>query len=156
LRERPGDLPLLLKHFIQRFARPGTPAPSVAPAAWAVLLQHRFPGNVRELSHAVEHAMVLSGGKDIDVTHLPPGMVGAASPETDAMIVPDAAALQPLAVALREFEHQYLTRALKAGDGKRTRTASMLGISRKTLWEKLRNGGVELPDDEPASEELPH
>ncbi len=151
LRDRPGDLPLLLKHFIQRFTRAGAPAPSVSPAAWAVLLQHRFPGNVRELSHAVEHAMVLSGGNSIDLIHLPPGMAGAATQGTGALAHDDAG-IQPLHIAIREFEHQYLERALKAGDGKRSVTASMLGISRKTLWEKLRNGAVD-PADDPASEE---
>ena len=59
-------------------------------------------------------------------------------------------AVRPLQVALREFELQYLRRALKAADNKRTRAAEMLGISRKTLWEKLRNGaGHAEPDFEP-------
>src|SRR4051794_10614606 len=71
LRDRPGDLPLLLRHFIQRFIPPGSPPPNVSPAAWATLVQYPFPGNVRELSHAVEHALVLSGGKEIDLQHLP-------------------------------------------------------------------------------------
>lgn len=145
LRDRPGDLPLLLQHFIQQFATPGTAVPSVSPAAWATLLQYGFPGNVRELSHAVQHALVLSGGKDIDVSHLPPGMVGSATPGTGAF-PHDSAGVRPLHLALREFEHEYLQRALKAGEGKRTLTAAMLGISRKTLWEKLRNGGLETSD----------
>ena len=60
LRERPGDLPLLLQHFLQRFVPAGRPLPTVSPGAWAALSQHPFPGNVRELSHAIEHAVVLS------------------------------------------------------------------------------------------------
>ena len=138
LRERLEDLPLLLRHFISRMTPPGAPAPTVSPAAWAVLAQHRFPGNIRELSHAIEHAMVLSGGREIDVGHLPPSMVGSRVP----LRRPEAAAapsvVRPLHLAIRDFEHDYLLRALKATDGKRTRTAELLGISRKTLWEKLR------------------
>jgi DNA-binding NtrC family response regulator len=141
LRDRPGDLPLLLRHFIQRHAQPGQPVPTVSPSAWAAIIQHHFPGNVRELSHAVEHAMVLSGGREIDLAHLPPSMVNThvrEPGETDAQ----APAVRPLHLALRDFEHEYLLRALRATDGKRTRTAELLGISRKTLWEKLRHNGA--------------
>ena len=150
LRERPGDLPLLLRHFIERFSPPGTPPPTISPAAWATLLQYDFPGNVRELSHAVEHAIVLSGGKEIDLHHLPPGLTGSGR-STQSLSSGNGedgeAPVRPLHLALREFEQQYLQRALKAGDGKRNRTAAMLGISRKTLWEKLRTSGIGTPDD---------
>jgi DNA-binding NtrC family response regulator len=140
LRDRPADLPLLFRHFITRLAAPGAPVPVVSPAAWAAIVQYPFPGNVRELSHAVEHAMVLSGGNEIGLQHLPASMVGTRVPaqrEADAHQAP----VRPLALALRDFEHEYLLRALRAADGKRARTAEMLGISRKTLWEKLRHNG---------------
>jgi DNA-binding NtrC family response regulator len=138
LRDRPGDMPLLLRHFIQRFTPAGTQLPSVSDAAWSALTQHPFPGNVRELSHAVEHAMVLSGGREIDVAHLPPSIVGA-KPPNGIESVTRSDVVRPLHVALRDFEHQYLLRALRAADGRRTHAAKLLGISRKTLWEKLRN-----------------
>jgi DNA-binding NtrC family response regulator len=142
LRERLSDLPLLLRHFIQRLKAPGAPVPSISAAAWAAISQYRFPGNVRELSHAVEHALVLSGGGEIDVAHLPPSMQGtrAEIPEERRLDL-ESPVVRPLHLAIRDFEHQYLLRALKAADGKRTRTADMLGISRKTLWEKLRHNG---------------
>ena len=85
--------------------------------------------------------MVLSGGNEIDVPHLPASIVG----NDIAPIRPseaDAGTVRPLHAALRDFEHQYLLRALRASAGKRTRTAEMLGISRKTLWEKLRQNGT--------------
>jgi DNA-binding NtrC family response regulator len=141
LRERPGDLQLLLRHFVQRFTPPGTLVPSVSAAAWAAMVQYRFPGNVRELSHAVEHAMVLSGGREIDLAHLPPSIVGAHVPRERA-VDGQPAVVRPLHLAVRDFEHEYLLRALKAADGKRNRTAELLGISRKTLWEKLRHNGA--------------
>ena len=81
--------------------------------------------------------MVLSGGKDIDLPHLPPGMAGATTPDTGTP-AQDASGVRPLHEALRAFEHEYLQRALKTSGGKRSQTAAMLGISRKTLWEKLR------------------
>ena len=126
--------------------------PNLSPAVWATLAQYTFPGNVRELSHAVEHALVLSGGREIELHHLPQSMTHAA---TGATLIEDAtlATVRPLQVALREFEQQYLMRVLKVADGKRMRAAEMLGISRKTLWEKLRNGThvVEHREDEPTT-----
>ena len=152
LRERPGDLPLLLRHFIQRAAVQGTEPPAVSPAAWETLRQYAFPGNVRELSHAVEHALVLSGGKEIDVRYLPSTITDVAVGGGGDLATP--APIRPLHAVLHEFELQYLRRALRAADGKRARTAEMLGISRKTLWEKLRNGGAQAEPDFEADEEL--
>jgi len=144
LRERPGDIPLLVKHFLAHLAAPGAPSPSISPSAWATLSQYQFPGNVRELSHAVEHAMVLSGGKEIGIQHLPLSMVK--SPNTEELgIEAPRSAIRPLQAAIRDFEHAYLLRALRATEGKRARTAELLGISRKTLWEKLR-GTTDVPE----------
>src|SRR6185369_2057442 len=78
LRERRGDMPLLLQYFLAKFAQPGKQPPSISPRAWAVLSQYPFPGNVREFAHAVEHAVVLAGGGEIGVEHLPAGIAGAA------------------------------------------------------------------------------
>lgn len=138
LRERPGDIPLLVNHFLARMTPAGTPAPTISPAAWGALSQYPFPGNVRELSHALEHAMVLSGGKEIGVQHLPPGMVTGTHAEQREVELPTTD-IRPLQAAIRDFEHAYLLRALRATEGKRARTAELLGISRKTLWEKLRS-----------------
>src|SRR5439155_23309881 len=67
LRERVGDLTVLVQYFLQRFTPSGRPLPTVSPAAWAALSHYQYPGNIRELSHAIEHAVVLSGGGEIDV-----------------------------------------------------------------------------------------
>jgi DNA-binding NtrC family response regulator len=85
--------------------------------------------------------MVLSGGREVDLPHLPPSIVGAEQP-TRVQNTTHAGAVRPLHLALREFERDYVLRALRAADGKRTRTAELLGISRKTLWEKLRQEGA--------------
>ncbi len=133
LRERPGDLPLLLQHFLTRFLAPGTPTPEIAVEAWQALSIYPFPGNVRELEHAVKHAVVLSRGGTILREHLPDDIVNVASSTT-----PEERALAPLALVVKQAERAHILKALAIAEGKRTRAAELLGISRKNLWEKLR------------------
>lgn len=132
LRERRGDLAVLVQHFLTRFGAEGA---TIAPEAWAALSSYPWPGNVRELEHAVQHAAVLSRGATIGLDHLPSDVtLGRAGP-------PAAGApmtLAPLAAALSQFEREYLLRALIETSGKRTKAAELLGISRKNLWEKLK------------------
>ena len=144
LRDRPGDLPLLLAHFLRKVSSGAAGGPNVTPAAWAMLMGHSYPGNVREFSHAIEHALVLSGGREIDVQHLPANIARAeASPLAAPVPGPvQTTTIRPLGAAMRDFEIQYLQHALRCTDGKRGRTADILGISRKTLWEKLRYAGT--------------
>jgi DNA-binding NtrC family response regulator len=139
LRERRGDLPVLVAHFLRSSIRPGAPVPVISPRAWMALSHYAFPGNVRELGHAIEHAVVLAQGGAIDLEHLPTEIVGhnAPSPRRDG-------ALPTLAVAAKEFEREYLRRALTLSDGKKAIAAESLGISRKNLWEKLKSH--EMPD----------
>ena len=143
LRERKGDLPALIEHFMLRRTQGGEP-PAITPAAWAVLSQYNYPGNVRELQHAIERAMVLSRGTIVDVDGLPEVMSGQArAPGTEA-----SGEFLPLSVATKAFERQYLVRALRRVDGKKTQAAELLGISRKNLWEKLKGHGIESSDAE--------
>lgn len=138
LRDRPGDHVLLVNHFLARLTPEGTPIPSISPAAWKCLSTYPFPGNVRELSHAIEHAIILSDGMEIGVQHLPVSMGGVSSPDECEQPEDPSNPIRPLQVAIRDFEHAYLLHALRVTQGKRARTAELLGISRKTLWEKLR------------------
>jgi hypothetical protein len=80
LRDRKGDLPLLVQYFLKEFARPGKATPTLSPAAWSALSAFPFPGNVRQLSHAIEHAVVLSVEGEIDLRHLPRDIVGTPRP----------------------------------------------------------------------------
>jgi two-component system response regulator AtoC len=137
LRDRKGDLPLLVQYFLKKLTRQGKSVPRVSAAAWAALAAFPFPGNVRQLGHAIEHAMVLGGGAEIDIRHLPRDIVGAGETAHSLTPVP-----RPLSTALKEFERDYLQRALVQAAGKRTLAAEILGISRKNLWEKLRMHGV--------------
>src|SRR3954469_19756564 len=138
LRERRGDLPLLLQYFLGRFTTAGKTQPSISPRAWAVLSQYPFPGNVREFAHAVEHAVVLSSGSEIDMEHLPARIAGS----VESSAGPGSGSLRSLNAALKEFEREYLLRALAQASGKKMKVAEILGISRKNLWEKLRIHGI--------------
>ena len=139
LRERKGDIPALVEHFIARFA-PDRRVTGLTPRAWAAITHHDYPGNVRELEHAIHHAVVLAGSGLVDTHHLPEEL-GA----VDLEAVAPSGALQPLAQAIRQFEREYLLRALEESEGNKSKTAARLGISRKNLWEKLRAHGVQAP-----------
>jgi two-component system response regulator AtoC len=149
LRERRGDLPLLLQYYLARFTPAGKSPPTISPRAWAVLSQHPWPGNVREFAHAIEHAVVLSGGHEIDVEHLPGGIAGT----TDSNGSASAGNLRSLGVALKEFEKEYLMRALTQASGKKMKAAEILGISRKNLWEKLRLHGIAPDSGDPETDD---
>jgi len=141
LRLRKGDLPLLVEHFLERFS--GDSAGTVSPAAWETLSGYAFPGNVRELEHAIQHAVVLARGNEIRRQHLPYDVTG---PLAEGAIEPESEAFVPLSEAVGSFERSYLIRALKRTEGKKSRAAGLLCISRKNLWEKLKGYGVR--DDE--------
>ncbi|HEY2511152.1 MAG TPA: sigma-54 dependent transcriptional regulator [Polyangiaceae bacterium] len=141
LRDRPGDLPLLFNHFLSRFVPAGAKPPEISLAAWQALSVYPFPGNVRELEHAVQHAVVLSRGGRVDVEHLPDDIVKVASATT-----PEQRAVVPLAQVLKQAERAHLLKALAITEGKRARAAELLGISRKNLWEKLRAHGIAESD----------
>jgi len=148
LRERRGDVALLSEHFVRRFHNgPGEP-PAISPAARAALSRYDFPGNLRELMHAIEHALVFSRGREVGLHDLPPSIIGQADASHAGPGGP-----RPLAVAIAEFEREYLLATLEATEGKRTRAAELLGISRKNLWEKLRQHGI--PDTAPVPSPSP-
>jgi len=138
LSERAGDLTLLLRHFMQKFTPAGAPLPTISAAAWNAIASYAFPGNVRELAHAVEHAMVLAGDREVELVHLPSALAGAGLDLGTAAGGP-LTVVRPLRLALHDFELAYLQRALVIFEGRRSRAADALGISRKTLWQKLRH-----------------
>ncbi len=136
LREREGDLPLLVEFYLERFSA-GRPMPEISPEVWGALSSHPFYGNVRELEHVVQRAVVLSRGQTIGLEHLPANIAGPKESQDDS-----SGELRPLSMAIKEFERAYIERALRAVEGKKSRAADMLGISRKNLWEKCRALGI--------------
>jgi DNA-binding NtrC family response regulator len=141
LRRRRADLPLLVSHFYLRFAGEGV-EPRIAPRAWAALMSHPFPGNVRELEHAIQHAVVLARGGEIDIWHLPYDLRGDIDADE-----PASSAFRPLSESMRDFERQCLLVALNHSSGAKREAARLLGISRKTLWEKLKSHQISSHED---------
>ncbi|HUH01518.1 MAG TPA: sigma-54 dependent transcriptional regulator [Kofleriaceae bacterium] len=137
LRERPVDIPGLVHRFLCE-ARPGA-VPRVCARAWSALAHYDYPGNIRELKNIVGHALALAADSPIDVAHLPPELRAYQGCE----LLENGPGVMPLAEAGREFERDYLRRTLEATEGNKTRAAAALGISRKTLWKKLRDLDVE-------------
>ncbi|RLB52279.1 MAG: sigma-54-dependent Fis family transcriptional regulator [Deltaproteobacteria bacterium] len=144
LRERRADLPLLVGLFYTRFSG-SDDSPQISPQAWAALAAYSFPGNVRELEHAMHHAVILARGREIDVQHLPTDIAGLGAFAEEA-----SAGAPTLAKSMKEFERQCLLRALNETNGKKARAAELLGISRKTLWEKLKSHEISISDLEGA------
>jgi DNA-binding NtrC family response regulator len=156
LRERLEDLPELVRHFVRR-ARPQTPPEAVvaAPEVLGMLARHRWPGNIRELGNVIEHALVLCDELPLLPEHLPSrlgGLVSAqATPQATSPSAPTAsvaAAMPPAAQAsavppprkpesLRDLEMRAILEGLERNHGNKARTAEELGISLKTLYNKL-------------------
>jgi PAS domain S-box-containing protein len=129
------DIPILVQHFIRRFnALQGRRIAGVSESAMARLLAHHYPGNVRELENAIEHAFVICAGPIIELADLP-SQFAATRP---AVAPRSAADLGPLETA----EAAAIREALAAGDGHRGDAARRLGVSRNTLWRKMRRYGI--------------
>jgi DNA-binding NtrC family response regulator len=130
LRERREDIPLLVQHFIAKFAgETGKHVHGTTAGAMAQLQAYGWPGNIRELRNTVERGMILVDGDMIGEEHLPPDM----RPH-----VGEAAALRlQLGMVLDEVEKEYILASLQRNRGNKARTAESLGISEKTLYNKL-------------------
>jgi len=127
LRERLEDLPELSVHFI-RSLNPtlGRQVESIAPRTMDLLTRYHWPGNVRELRNVIERAMILTSGSDIRPEHLPTSFKTGAGPEAGPMR------------ALAEVEREHIERVLIATRRNIQRTARVLGISRSTLYAKMK------------------
>ena len=153
LRRRPGDIPILVSEFLSDIAaRQGRPVPPLDPAAIAALATYRFPGNVRELIHALERAVAVARGGVLRLEHLPPAISSVARSEVDVGGEPadEEERVEPLGSAVARFERQYIRCVLERTGGHRGRAAALLGISRKALWLRTRGDGeaAEEPEDE--------
>jgi len=138
LRDRRSDVPILVHHFLERYA-PGE-AVQVTPAAMKSLLQYDWPGNVRELENCVARAMTLGNRHSIDVGDLPPGI--CAEPSGSGSTPSDPSTLSTTALA--EMERMTILRVFDQAHGDKALAGKMLGISRATLYRKLKRYNISL------------
>lgn len=140
LRERPDDILWFVRHFVDAFNRAHPEERRrLDPRTERALMFYAWPGNVRELKHAVERACILSPGPSL----------GAEAFFADGFDAeqPDKALSLSLAEYLMECERDFLRMTLNRHDWHMTRTAEALGITRKTLWEKMRRLGIQTEDE---------
>jgi DNA-binding NtrC family response regulator len=133
LRERGDDIALLIRHFAAEYgAELGRTPPAFSDSALASLRRYPWPGNVRELQNVVQRLVVMSESDIIEVSDLPELMRFSALRGSG------------LHRTLAEVEAEHIQQVLQSVSGNKTRAASILGIDRKTLREKLRNIGADL------------
>jgi DNA-binding NtrC family response regulator len=136
LRARPGDVPLLARHFADHAARRAERGRvELTDAALAHLAAQPWPGNVRELENTIERAVILAAGDVLDVADV----AGSRRPSLAATVL-DPSEDVP---TLDELERSHILHVLQLCEGQKTRAAQLLGINRTTLWKKLRQYGLE-------------
>ena len=145
LRDRRSDIPMLVHHFLDRYA-PGTNL-QVTPAAMKNLLSYEWPGNVRELENCIARAITLGDRKVIDVQDLPPTL-RTESASAASLPPQDAAALSTTALA--EMEKMTILRVFEQAHGDKALAGKMLGISRATLYRKLKRYNIAIKEDKAA------
>ncbi|MBW1980906.1 MAG: sigma 54-interacting transcriptional regulator [Deltaproteobacteria bacterium] len=135
LRDRKEDIPLLVEHFITKLsALKGKDIAGITPEAIRILMNHNYPGNVRELENIIEHAFVICPGGMIQAHHLPDNLLDGA-----------AAAVRPTLKLVDQYERELILTALRKNRWNRLQTARDLGIHKTTLFRKIRKLGINLP-----------
>jgi transcriptional regulator with PAS, ATPase and Fis domain len=136
LRERRQDIAGLLDHFL---ARAGAPSDKLSPDARKSLERYSFPGNVRELEHILERALIIAGPDPVLTEHLDlrsPRGDGAASQIPQ---IPDEG------LSLEELERGLIEQALEKARGNKSQAARLLGLTRRTLYSRMEKHGLKTP-----------
>jgi two-component system response regulator AtoC len=138
LRERKDDIHPLCRYFFEKYRQElGKPVNSISPDVVKLLVDYDFPGNVRELEHIIERAVILAAGNTIERKHLPVRFLESPT---------SARPLEPRQFStLAELEKHYIVEVLEANHGNKSRTSEVLGISRAALWRKLKQLKAEQP-----------
>jgi PAS domain S-box-containing protein len=135
LRDRREDVTVLIDHFIEKLnTKTGKQIRSFSKAAMRFMLEHNYPGNVRELENIIEHAFILCKGAEIKITHLPRYLL----PATEK-----GASREPIGIQrLADLEKKVILETLERHKGDRGRAAEELKVHRSTLWRKMKKYGV--------------
>jgi DNA-binding NtrC family response regulator len=139
LRQRREDIPLLAEHFLRKYnAEMGKNLRGASPETLALLMRYDWPGNVRELQNAIERAAILQEGPHIQPEDFPLGRAGQTPPAGEA---------GGELVSLEEMERRHILWVLRQTDNHQSRAAQILGIGRRTLYRKVREYGLDLPEE---------
>jgi transcriptional regulator with PAS, ATPase and Fis domain len=140
LRDRREDIPILLEHIIAKFNQlQGKEVAGVSPDVLAVLMDHDYPGNVRELQNIIEHAFVLCHRGPIERQHLPADLRGH---------LPGLPGDRAGAASLASMERAAIAETLRQHAGSRTRAARALGIDPSTLYRKIKAMKIKVPESD--------
>jgi DNA-binding NtrC family response regulator len=147
LRERIGDIPLLVDHFIQKYnQRLGKALVGISADALARLTAYPFPGNVRELENVLERAVLFADGDHVFSEHLPPELMESSLPSQAPVEHEEVGLKEQVRAAVTQLERQLIFRALEQMKGNVTHTARVLKLSRKGLQLKMKELGLrDLP-----------
>ncbi len=137
LRERMEDIPLLVNHFVSGFSRlQNKDVAGVSEEVLEILMNHDFPGNVRELENIIEHAFILCSSGFIERHHLPRKLLEEVRPSM----------VRPPGTTLQSIEAFHIADALRRHDGNCRAAAEELGIHRSTMFRKIKSLGLSVPD----------
>lgn len=135
LRERGGDIPFLIRHFVKKAAEKlGQPVPAIGNPVMNILQSYPWPGNIRELENVIERAMALIEGPEITADLLPPRLIDWKSYPAPSPIGSDS-----LQHKVKEFERSLIEGVLRQEGGNRAQAAKRLGISLRTLQYRLKD-----------------
>ena len=144
LRERVEDIPLLVAHFIEKYARElDRPVEGLSEEAMGLLLEYLFPGNVRELENLVERAVALSRSPVIGMEELPPALLNPTTLSKSTHIPSEGIDLEEV---VNGFERTLLREALRASGGVKKRAAQLVGVSFRSFRYRLEKLGIDRPD----------
>jgi PAS domain S-box-containing protein len=130
LRDRKEDIPLLCNHFLKKYSmKESKDIESFSPGAMQILMDHEWPGNVRQLENAVSHAVILTQGQFVERRHLPQFL--------------KKSVLEPSSTCLAENERRLILNVLQESDWNKHEAARRLKISRSTLYSKIRRHHIE-------------
>ncbi len=149
LRDRMEDLPLLVDAFLAQHRKKGKNIQGVSPQAMAVLMNYRWPGNVRELKSTLEYACVLAGEGVIRPEHLPPhltqpGASGIDIRRSRTVLVQTSSSTGRPADQGKRDKRQELIEALRQAGGNQSEAARILGVSRVTVWNRMKRYNIDL------------
>jgi len=137
LRERQGDIPLLIDHFISEFAETHSrPVRGISPEARTLLVRYSWPGNVRELRNAIENMVILARGDVLEVGDVPHHVTG------EGLVGAGSGGYQLEGRSLAEVERDLISTNLKLMEGNREKTARLLGMGERTLYRKIKEYGL--------------